>query len=134
MTLTVKVVSAFKATGGASEKYQQSVDFLKSLETTLTQVKQYIEVHPTDKYAAELGEQLQRLPKPWGKLESFIKKYGEPLAEKSKKLRLRKIPKIIKYTLKDLNGEVQDLKLAISIPLQVLQGTLSLQQLYRHMK
>lgn len=128
--ITIKVVSAFKSTSGAVEKYQQSVDFLKSFESTLTQLRRYIQSNPNDKYASDLSERLQSISKPWKRFEEFVKKYEDTLGKKSKKSRLGKAPQIVVYTLKDLDGEVQRLKEAVSTPFQLIIGSLSLQQLY----
>jgi hypothetical protein len=122
----VQVAKAFKTSDGAAERYQRTCDFLSSFKTTLKRLETYVEANPNDAYASDIGEQLQRIQNPWGRFVGFVEQYEASLAHGSQKSRFDKARKIVKWTLKDLSGEVEKLQEAIQSPLQLIDPLLSL--------
>jgi hypothetical protein len=127
--IAADVAKAFKETGGASSRYKQSQDFLTGFRITLEHLKRYAEDNPNDTYIGDLNDQLARIESPWKDFKVFVDKYEKSLDEASQRSRFLKTPRIVKWTIKDLTGEVEKLERAITKPVQVINSLLSLQSL-----
>lgn len=128
--LIVKVAKAFKESGGATDRFQQTQNFLSGFRITTEHLKRYIESHPDGTYTHDLREQVQSIDAPWKAFQSYLEKYEKSLAEYSHRSRLGKAPRTIQYTINELAGEVSKLETAILNPQNVIGTLLSLQHLY----
>lgn len=126
----VRVARAFKEAGGAADRYRQAQNFLSGFKVTIERMKRYIEDHPNEACSADLAEQLKSIDQPWNAFQQYLHKYEKSLSEKSQKSRLAKTPRIIQYTIHELNDQVAKLESAVMTPLKVLDSMLSLHLLY----
>ncbi|KAF2418374.1 hypothetical protein EJ08DRAFT_63540 [Tothia fuscella] len=125
--LIVHVTKAFKESGGAAEQYQCARDFLTSFRNTLEHIQKYVESNPDDKYTQDISDQLQCIEGPWKRFEAYTNKYEHTLSSNSKASTVGKAPKVVRWTLKELSGEIQKLGQAVESPLQLINQLLSLQ-------
>lgn len=123
----VKVGKAFKSAGGAAEQYNEAVAYLKSLRATLDHLARYAQTKNDDFYAESIAKQLDSIEQPWRAFATFLARFETSLGIDSDRSVAQKAPRTIQYALKDLSGEIDKLKLAISHPLQVVNIMLTLQ-------
>ncbi|OCK87264.1 uncharacterized protein K441DRAFT_682774 [Cenococcum geophilum 1.58] len=126
INVIVRVAEAFKETGGAASKYQAHHDFAVGLKKTFASLKLYTDLHEHDGYSDDIAGQLKLIEKPWKRFQTFLEKYDEPLGAQSTMYKLKKAPRIVKWTAKDLSGEVEKLERAVHRPLESLNLLLSL--------
>ncbi|KAH9835983.1 hypothetical protein Tdes44962_MAKER01902 [Teratosphaeria destructans] len=103
--LVIKVSKAFKAANGAATKYADHIGFVQSLNLN----------------------NLIASPPHWKRFEAFLQQFDRSLSESSTRGKLAKAPRTIQFTLKDLSGEIDRLRVAVSQPLQVVNTLLSIQ-------
>lgn len=125
--LVVKVGKAFKASGGATCRYNDALGFLQSLKVTLDHVGKHASRSSSDVYENDIVLQLDRITPHWKAFEAYLLRFEQSLGPTSSRSSLAKAPRTIQYTLKDLSGEVERLKTAVAQPLQVINTLLSLQ-------
>jgi hypothetical protein len=125
----VSVIQAFKTKDGAQERYQQDVAFLESLEITLRRLKGLAD--SDEDYASDLSTQLEVLNKPLKDFTEFAERYEASLADSTDldQSAIRKSPRVVKYALRDLQGEVETLRMAIAHPLGLINTRLNVEQL-----
>jgi hypothetical protein len=127
INVIVRVAEAFKETGRAASKYQAHHDFAVGLKKTFASLKLYTDLYKHNRYSDDIAGQLKLIEKPWKRFQTFLEKYNEPLGEQSTIYKLKKAPRIVKWTAKDLSGEVEKLERAVHWPLESLNLLLSLQ-------
>lgn len=125
--LTWKVVRAFREAGGASEKYKHEVQFLQGFQRTLELLQRYVESNTEDTFAPEIGEQSKRIQAHWEKFAVYLKEYDRFLSDKASANAFGRGLSIVKYTLKDLAGQVDKLKKAATEPLSSINMLLGMQ-------
>lgn len=127
----VQVGKAFHSTTGAAAKYNEAIRFLQSLRTTLDHVANYARSNEDDFYADDIVAQLERLRAAWVAFEAFLAPFDTSLSSASSRTSFRRAPRTIEYALRDLGGEIDKLKIAVTQPLQVVNVLLSLQATQR---
>lgn len=127
----INVFRAFKETGGASTKYTREVAFLEGLNKTLEHLKELVE-NPSDDYdlAKDVSKQIKGIQGPLNEFHAFLDTYEGALGEPSTSKGLKKSSKMFKYTLKDMSGKVERLRVQIDQPLQAISLLLSLRAMY----
>jgi len=123
----VKVGKAFRHAGGAATQYSEAVAYLESLRTTLDHLARYAQTQTDDFYVESIAGQLEVIEQPWRAFAAFLARFEASLGLESGRNFAQRAPRTIHYALKDLPGEIDKLKLAISHPLQVVNIMLALQ-------
>lgn len=125
----VKVVKAFKAVGGASDKYESRLAFIEGLQKTFERLRQLIN-DENDNVPQDIEALLAQLDKPWKEFRKFLEKYDTRLDEASNPSKTKHAAGIISWTAKELSGKVEELEHAIAVPLKSLEVCLTVQGLY----
>lgn len=123
----INVFGAFREVGGASSKYTSEVLFLNSLTSTLKHLEEYVNDTPQNDISQEILKLLELVKGPLDSFKTFLDKYEASLGNLSSKSTLGKAPKKITYTLKEISGKVEKLRLQVEQPLQAVNSLLSLQ-------
>lgn len=63
IVIVARVYKVLKDTVGASLRYQQSLEFLKGLESTLQALEDYTRVNPGDVYSLKIEAQVNAISK-----------------------------------------------------------------------
>ena len=127
--IAVGILSAFKEAGGASSKYASEVMFLECLSTTIKRIEEHFST-TRDVDAIEIITTLLKLiAGPLAEFKMFLDKYQASLGQQSTKSKIKKAPKTVTYTLKDLSGKVEKLRDRTCHPLHAINSALSLQML-----
>ncbi|KAF2492873.1 hypothetical protein BU16DRAFT_583936 [Lophium mytilinum] len=127
--VTVKICEAFKESGGAASKYKQTVDFLDGFKLTLEHLKTYIDGNPADSHASSISDQIEKIKVHFESFQNAIEKYEKALGEASTTGLVKKVSRKMRWTLKEMSGDVDNLKAAVMQPLQIINTLLSLQML-----
>jgi hypothetical protein len=128
--LTV-VIKAFKDAGGAASRFQEEAGFLESIMKTLLHVQDYVTRHPDDKWAVDIVQLASRLNAALESIRKSHEKYAKHLglSRHSKMSKFRIAPTVVRYTIRDLAGDVNKRQSAIMQPLEALGTLLTLQSL-----
>ena len=130
INIIVEVGKAFPSAGGAMSKYKNASAFLQTLEVTLDHLAKHAELNVSDSYLKDISDQLEHITLAWNAFESFVGKYDQSFGESSSDATLKKAQKIVQFTLKDLSGEVDKMRVAVAQPLQAINTLLSLQMIH----
>lgn len=115
---------------GATAQYQEAVDFLSSLKKTRELLDKYATTNPDATYSPDLINYLKTVQKPWDTFKNFLARFEKSLAADSEKSRFARAPRSMQRAVKELGGEIQKLKTAVSQPLHAVNLLLALQLLY----
>jgi hypothetical protein len=74
----------------------------------------------------DISKLLQDIREPWEEFKKFLDKYEPSLGASSSRSRLARAPRTIQYTVKDISGKVEKLRLQTEQPLQAVNSLLSL--------
>jgi hypothetical protein len=110
-------------------RYKQTVEFLDGLRITLGHLKTYIDANPTDTHASSISDQIENIRAPFDVFQEAVTKYEESLGGASTSTQVGKVPREVRWALKELSGDFEKLKFAILQLLQVTDSLLLLQQL-----
>jgi hypothetical protein len=127
--LVVKIAGALKETGGAKSDYQESIEFLLGLETTLQNLHSIapILVNPSQENAAQL--EVQKIVKPLYLFLAKVDKFDGALGSESKRGPWRTAPRKLQWAM-FVSKEVKKLRDRISVPMFSLNILLQSQTLY----
>jgi hypothetical protein len=134
--LVIDIREAFKEAGGASSKYGSELLFLQGFQTTLKRLEEYTrnatggDAMGSDRlYTQDIADLLPLIAKPLEEFKTFLSKYRKSLAKGSTASKFKKAVRTISFTLKDLGGKVDDLRVQIEQPLQAINAVLSLENM-----
>ncbi|KAH7411700.1 hypothetical protein DE146DRAFT_732124, partial [Phaeosphaeria sp. MPI-PUGE-AT-0046c] len=125
------VVKAFKDAGGAASRFKEEVDFLESILKTLVHIQEYVARNPQDKYVVDMARLVSRIGAPLETIRKSHAKYAKYLgvSQQSKMSKFRMAPSVVRYTLRDLAGDVAKRQSTLMQPLEALGALLTLQSL-----
>lgn len=124
-----KVRKALKDAGGAAAQYQDAVLYFNSFHATFEHLEDHIKQTTDTTYSDTIQSQLKLINAPWEKFKTSFGKYENSLSKASTRSRLRNTPRKVQWALKELDIEIQNLKTAISQPLQAIKCILHLKTL-----
>ena len=132
--IIIKIVEAFKETGGAATKFAETTAFLDHFNTTLNRIKEYASDNTQAKYSATIVDQIKLIDNPYCTFEKYMLEFEPALGEVPTEGRQKKAKKKIKWAMKELSevsGKVAELKKAVTEPLVFVGQLLLLQTLYK---
>jgi len=127
--ITNDVRKAFKDTHGASSTWKAKVLYLEGLESTLKQLQDHATGNSNSTTSSLVDKLLQLISRPLENIKQALDKYRASLESQSSKSMFTKARKIISFTLKDVAGEVKNLRVQIEQPLQQVELLLALEQM-----
>ncbi|MCJ1455980.1 hypothetical protein MMC28_006337 [Mycoblastus sanguinarius] len=130
--IIIKIVEAFKETGGAATKFAETTAFLDHFNTTLNRIKEYASDNTQAKYSATIVDQIKLIDNPYCTFEKYMLEFEPALGEVPTEGRQKKAKKKIKWAMKELSevsGKVAELKKAVTEPLVFVGQLLLLQTL-----
>jgi hypothetical protein len=80
-------------------------------------------------YTQDIADLLPLIATPLEEFKTFLSKVRKSLAKESTASKLKKAMQTTTFTLKDLGGKVDDLRVQIEQPLQAINAVLSLENL-----
>lgn len=122
----ITVVNALKDSGGSRSEFQASVQFLESVERTLSGIQSIVDNNPDLQCEENLKRQVDIVKSAIANFERKIAKYNASLGVDSTRPKIRTIPREIQLALstsvKDLQRDIsqQQLVLGLFISLQTL--------------
>lgn len=131
--IIVKIYEAFKEAGGATSRYAETTAFLEGFKVTLSKLDGHIRRDPDSEYTAEIIQQLKLIDAPYCRFEKFMLDFQPALGAGSTYGTTRKVPRKIKWALKELSavsGKVAGLKKEVCDPLVLVENLMQLQSLY----
>jgi hypothetical protein len=121
------VAGAFKDTTGAKSQYTDTATWLESFASDLKHMNEYTSQNPNARYTASIIEQVARINMHYQKFEQYLQKYDKGLSSNAHANTITAIVKKIKWTLKELKGKADSLKLAVTGPILSINLLLALQ-------
>ena len=131
--IIIKICEAFKEAGGATSRYEECTAFLEGFRVTLSKLDFHIRRSPDPEYAAEISELLKLIDAPYCRFEKFMLDFQPALSPTSNHSSIRKVPKKIKWALKELSavsGKVDELKREVCYPLTLLENLMQRHIMY----
>ncbi|KAL4912119.1 hypothetical protein BDW62DRAFT_206789 [Aspergillus aurantiobrunneus] len=128
--LLVQIIDAFKNADGASSKYAAQVSFLHSFKATLEHLARHIQKTPQCELSEDIASLLGDISVPWAAFKTFLAKHERALgqiANKSGTDKLRRIPRVVQFTMNEISGKVDKLRTEIQQPLAAVNSLLLLQ-------
>ena len=119
--IIIKICQAFKASGGASGRYTETVAFLEGLKSCLTRLNEFADNASNNhsQYAQDFQEQLRLLDGPYAEFEKYMLGFCPALDPSSKQNLVKKSSMKIRWAvseLSDVAGKVAILKKSIADP------------------
>ena len=116
LQLVVKIAGALKETGGAKSDYQESIEFLLGLETTLQNLQSIapILVNQSQENAVQL--EVQKIVKPLSIFLAKVQKFDGALGSESKRSPWRTAPRKVQWAI-FVSKEAKKLRDRISVPM-----------------
>lgn len=127
ISVITKISKGLKDSGGAASSYQQNVDFLDSVSTTLKGVSTVISKNAHLAWEDALTAQATRLK---NAIDAFVfkaKKFEKSLASDSDRGKLKQAPRKVQWTL--FADEVEKLKTDVERTMSVMNDLILLQSL-----
>jgi len=122
-------VNVLKNSGEAGSEYEQCTKFLQCLHITIKRAMDYVANNPNSKYTEDLKQHLELIAEPWNEFRDFLEPYEPYLGAGSAKIVAAKVPKAIKFAMKEVVGEIEKLKVAIVLPLNSMLFLITMQSL-----
>ena len=122
----VKVGTALRESGGASEDYQQSAQFLFSLEQTLTSLVFLESVLPQDASADMIISQARMVAEILNSFVTSINKFEASLGRYHRKGFRHGMVRKLQWTI-FVSGKVKELQSKIALPIATINTNLGLQ-------
>lgn len=127
ISVITKISKGLKDAGGAASSYQQDIDFLDSVKTTLDGVSTMLSNNAHLTWEGALTAQAVRLR---DAIEAFVAKadkFEKSLGEGSQRSKIKQAPRKIQWTL--FTDEVEKLKTDIERSMRVMNDLILLQSL-----
>ena len=131
--LIARVSKSLKESGGARDDYQQSIQFLSTLETTLTNIAAAGNVVPQTAAAAETVRQTETIVAALAPLLKDARQFETSLGAGSSRSRLSQTSARLKWSFRQAPA-VTALQEKVSVPLASVNATISMQILYVNQK
>lgn len=122
-------IKVLKTSGEAGSEYEQCTKFLQCLHITIKRAMDYVANNPNSMYTEDLKQNLELIAEPWNDFREFLEPYEPYLGADSAKVVAAKVPKAIKFAMKEVLGEVEKLKAAIVLPLNSMTFLIGMQSL-----
>ncbi|TVY49065.1 hypothetical protein LOCC1_G001366 [Lachnellula occidentalis] len=129
LQLVVKIAGALKETGGAKSDYQESIDFLFGLETTLQNLRSVAPILVNQSQETAVQLEAQKIVKPLSIFLAKIQKLNGDLGLESKRNPWRTAPRKVQWAV-FVSKEVKKLRDRISVPMFSLNILLQSQTLH----
>jgi hypothetical protein len=124
--LLIKVGNALKDSGGSAAEYQDAVEFLKGVETTVQGVETILQKDPDLSFQADFREHATTLMTAVTRFREKTEGYDTSLGVNATTSGAKKTWKKIKLLL---FGHIEELKVAISYPQSVVNDLIGIQAL-----
>ena len=124
--LLIKIGNALKDSGGSAAKYQNAVDFLKGVETTVQGVDNILQSHPDLTFQTAFEEHATNLMTAVNHFRKKTEGYDTSLGANATTSEAKKAWKKIKLAL---FAHIEELKVAVSYPQSVVNNLIGLQAL-----
>jgi hypothetical protein len=133
IVISIKILkeigAAFRSVDGAKFQYAETSLWLESFASSLERVKDYLSANPDAKYTAQISQQVSTIDNAYALLEKYLQRYDKGLSSSQPANAVVAAVKKVKWALKELKGEVEKLKLAVTGPLLKINLLLHLQEL-----
>ncbi|TVY38143.1 hypothetical protein LSUB1_G002853 [Lachnellula subtilissima] len=129
LQLVVKIAGALKETGGAKSDYQESIEFLFGLETTLQNLRSVAPILVNQSQESAVQLEAQKIVKPLSICLAKIQKFDGALGLESKRNPWRTAPRKVQWAI-FVSKEVKKLRDRISVPMFSLNILLQSQTLH----
>jgi hypothetical protein len=121
------ISGAFKDATGAKSQHAETSTWLDSFASDLERMKEYIIENPDAKYTPNIIEHVSRINTHYQEFEKYLQKYDKGLSSTATANTIMAISKKVKWTLKELKGKVDSLKLGVTGPILSINLLLALQ-------
>lgn len=129
LQLVVKIAGALKETGGAKSDYQESIEFLLGLETTLQNLRSVAPSLVNQPQESAVQLEAKKIVKPLSIFLAKIQNFHGALGLESKRSPWRTAPRKVQWAI-FVSKEVKKLRDRISVPMFSLNILLQSQTLY----
>lgn len=126
--LIIKITRALRETGGAKADYQESIEFLSGLGTTLQNLRSIAPILVNATQDGVLQLEIDRIVEPLSTFSKNIQRFDSALGSQSSRGAWRSAPRKVQWATQ-VSKEVQKLRDRISLPLAGLNIFLQSQSL-----
>jgi hypothetical protein len=122
-----KIRKALKDAGGAKEHYAETLAFFHQIDATFAHLQKHIENCPDAPSRDAIVQQLKLMEPPWKRvIASYLHKYEKSLGEDSARSKIRQMPRMVQYVVKDFDAVVRKEKVGVLEPLGIIRLLLSM--------
>jgi hypothetical protein len=122
----ITIGKALKESGGSATEFQNAIVFITGVGKTVTGIRTILQANPDLVWEADLAEQATNLKTAVEEFHKKVKKYDASLGIDTKRAKIKRIPKEIQFALV---GHVNELRVEVTQPQQVLDVFINLQAL-----
>jgi hypothetical protein len=122
-----KIRKAIQDSGGAKEHYAETVASFDQIDATFTHLQKHIENSPDAPSREAIVQQLKLMEAPWKRVVvTYLDKYEKSLGSASVRSKIKQMPRMVQWAVKDVDAVVRKEKVGVLEPLGIIRLLLSM--------